>query len=339
MKVDGGVGWNLNTVGAQARELEAMGYSGIQTAETAHDPFLPLAFAAQETSTVDLITGIAVAFSRTPMLLAHLGHDLNAAAEGRFVLGLGSQIRPHITKRFSMPWSSPAARMREFILAMRAIWANWHTGEPLQFTGKFYTHTLMTPFFAPTNNEHGAPRVFLAAVGPLMTEVAGEVADGIIVHAFTTEKYLRETTLPALERGFAKARAAGVDKSFANFEVSYPCFVVTGRDEQEVEAAKVATARQIAFYGSTPAYKPVLDSIDAGDLQPQLNAMSKQGRWAEMGTLIDDTMIREFAVMGAPEHIAGEIKTRYGDIVDRTSAAYAQLPKADQARIIAELSD
>ena len=339
MKVDGGVGWNLNTVGAQARELEAMGYSGIQTAETAHDPFLPLAFAALETSTVDLITGIAVAFSRTPMLLAHLGHDLNAAAEGRFVLGLGSQIRPHITKRFSMPWSSPAARMREFILAMRAIWANWHNGEPLQFTGKFYTHTLMTPFFAPTNNEHGAPRVFLAAVGPLMTEVAGEVADGIIVHAFTTEKYLRETTLPALERGFAKARAAGVDKSFANFEVSYPCFVVTGRDEQEVEAAKVATARQIAFYGSTPAYKPVLDSIDAGDLQPQLNAMSKQGRWAEMGTLIDDTMIREFAVMGAPEHIAGEIKTRYGDIVDRTSAAYAQLPKADQARIIAELSD
>ena len=338
MKVDGGVGWNLKTVGAQARELEAMGYSGIQTAETAHDPFLPLAFAALETSTVDLITGIAVAFSRTPMLLAHLGHDLNVAAEGRFVLGLGSQIRPHITKRFSMPWSSPAARMREFILAMRAIWANWHTGEALQFTGKFYTHTLMTPFFAPTNNEHGAPRVFLAAVGPLMTEVAGEVADGIIVHAFTTEKYLRETTLPALERGFAKARAAGVDKSFANFEVSYPCFVVTGRDEQEVELAKVATARQIAFYGSTPAYKPVLDSIGAGELQPQLNKMSKQGRWAEMGTLIDDTMIGEFAVMGAPERIAGEIKSRYGDIVDRTSAAYAQLPKADQAMIIGELT-
>ena len=338
MKVDGGVGWNLKTVGAQARELEAMGYSGSQTAETAHDPFLPLAFAALETSTVDLITGIAVAFSRTPMLLAHLGHDLNVAAEGRFVLGLGSQIRPHITKRFSMPWSSPAARMREFILAMRAIWANWHTGEPLQFTGKFYTHTLMTPFFAPTNNEHGAPRVFLAAVGPLMTEAAGEVADGIIVHAFTTEKYLRETTLPALERGFAKARAAGVDKSFANFEVSYPCFVVTGRDEQEVEAAKVATARQIAFYGSTPAYKPVLDSIGAGELQQELNTMSKQGRWAEMGTLIDDGMIGEFAVIGAPERIAGEIKSRYGDIVDRTSAAYAQLPKADQARIIGELT-
>lgn len=338
MKVDGGVGWNLSTVGAQARELEEMGYSGIQTAETAHDPFLPLAFAAQDTETVDLITGIAVAFSRTPMLLAQLGHDLNAAAEGRFVLGLGSQIRPHITKRFSMPWSSPAARMREFILAMRAIWATWHRGEPLQFNGKFYTHTLMTPFFTPANNDHGAPRVFLAAVGPLMTEVAGEVADGIIVHAFTTEKYLRETTLPALERGFEKARAAGVEKSFDNFEVSYPCFVVTGRDEQEMAAAKVATTRQIAFYGSTPAYKPVLDSIGAGELQPQLNTMSKQGRWAEMGTLIDESMMRQFAVVGEPARIATEIKTRFGDIVDRTSAAYAQLPKDDRARIVAELT-
>ena len=228
MKVDGGVGWDLKRVGAQAQELEDMGYSGIQSAETGHDPFLPLAFAAQHTTTVDLITGIAVAFARTPMVLAHIGHDLNATSEGRFVLGLGSQIRAHITKRFSMPWSSPAARMREFILAMRAIWATWHKGEPLQFTGKFYTHTLMTPFFTPTNNEFGAPRVFLAAVGPLMTEVAGEVADGIIVHAFTTEKYLRETTLPALERGFAKARAKGEEKSRSNFEISYPCFVVTG---------------------------------------------------------------------------------------------------------------
>ena len=338
MKVDGGVGWQLDAVGNEARALEEMGYSGIQTAETAHDPFLPLAFAAQTTSKVDLITGIAVAFSRTPMLLAQLGHDLNAASEGRFVLGLGSQIRAHITKRFSMPWSSPAARMREFILAMRAIWANWHDGEPLAFTGKFYTHTLMTPFFAPDNNEHGAPRVFLAAVGPLMTEVAGEVADGIIVHAFTTEKYLRETTIPALERGFAKAHAAGVEKSFDNFEVSYPCFVVTGRDEAEMAKAKALTTRQIAFYGSTPAYKPVLDSIGAGELQPELNAMSKQGRWAEMGELIDDAMMAKFAVVGEPDAIAAEIKSRFGDIVQRTSAAYGGLPKADRARIVAELA-
>ena len=338
MKVDGGIGWDLDTAGAQAQDLEALGYSGIQSAETAHDPFLPLAFAAKATSRVDLITGIAVAFARTPMLLAHLGHDLNAASNGRFVLGLGSQIRAHITRRFHMPWSSPAARMREFILAMRAIWATWHRGEPLRFTGRFYSHTLMTPFFTPTNTEHGAPRVFLAAVGPLMTEVAGEVADGIIVHAFTTEKYLRETTLPALERGFAKARAKGEEKSRANFEISYPCFVVTGRDERELAAAEQATRRQIAFYGSTPAYKPVLDSIDAGELQPRLNAMSKEGRWAEMGELIDADTTRKFAIVTEPARIAAEIKARFGDVVDRTSAAYAQLPRQDRERIVRELT-
>ena len=333
MKVDGGVGWDLSSAGAQALELEEMGYSGILSAETSHDPFLPLAFAAQHTKEVDLITGIAVAFARTPMILANIGHDLNATSKGRFVLGLGSQIRPHITKRFSMPWSSPAARMREFILAMRAIWANWYDGESLEFTGKFYTHTLMTPFFTPTNNDYGAPRVFLAAVGPRMTEVAGEVADGIIIHAFTTEKYLREVTIPAIERGLEKS-----GRSRDDFEISYPCFVITGRDEKELAEAKVATKRQIAFYGSTPAYKPVLENIGAGDLQGELNTMSKQGRWAEMGTLIDDEMMSAFAVEGEPDAIAENILSRYGDIVDRTSAAYAQLPKTDRLKIIEKLT-
>ena len=333
MKVDGGVGWDLNTVGAQARELEEMGYSGILSAETAHDPFFPLLVAAQNTRQVDLITGIAVAFARTPMILANIGHDLNAASEGRFVLGLGSQIRPHITKRFSMPWSSPAARMREFILAMRAIWANWYDGEDLAFTGKFYTHTLMTPFFTPGNTEFGAPRVFLAAVGPRMTEVAGEVADGMIVHAFTTRKYLRETTLPALERGFSKAGRKRED-----FEISYPVFVVTGETEEALEQAKVSTRRQIGFYGSTPAYRPVLESIGAGDLQGELNTLSKQGRWEEMGELIDDAMLAEFAVIGEPASIAGQILERYGDIIHRTSAAYAQLGKEARAGIIDRLT-
>ncbi len=333
MKVDGGVGWELDTVGAQAQELEEMGYSGVMTAETSHDPFFPLLVAAQNTSRVDLMTSIAVAFARTPMVLANIGHDLNAASRGRFVLGLGSQIKPHITKRFSMPWSSPAARMREFILAMRAIWASWHQGEPLAFTGKFYTHTLMTPFFTPTNNEYGAPRVFLAAVGPKMTEVAGEVADGVIIHAFSTEKYIRETTLPALERGFAKAGRKRKD-----FEISYPVFVVTGKSEEDLAQAKVATRQQIAFYGSTPAYKPVLDSIGAGELQGELNAMSKQGRWEEMGGLIDESMLKAFAVIGEPQTIAGQIVDRYGDIIDRTSAAYAHIAKEDRANIIAELT-
>ena len=333
MKVDGGVGWELDKVGAQAQELEEMGYSGILTAETAHDPFFPLLVAAQHTERVDLMTSIAVAFARTPMILANIGHDLNAVSKGRFILGLGSQIRPHITKRFSMPWSSPAARMREFVLAMRAIWSSWHEGKPLEFAGKFYTHTLMTPFFTPTDTQYGAPRVFLAAVGPKMTEVAGEVADGVIIHAFTTEKYLRETTLPALERGFEKG-----GKTRKDFEITYPVFVVTGKTDQEIEETKTSISRQIAFYGSTPAYKPVLDSIGVGDLQGELNRMSKQGRWEEMGTLITEDILNEFAVVGRPAEIPDQIQARYGDIIDRTSAAYANIPKEDRAGIIRKLT-
>lgn len=323
MKVDTGITWDLGKAGPEARELEALGYTGLKAIETAHDPFLPLLAAAYNTRSVDLITGIAVAFARTPMTLAQLGHDLNAASGGRFILGLGSQIRPHITKRFSMPWSAPAARMREFILALRAIWDCWHAGRPLDFNGEFYTHTLMTPFFTPTNTEYGAPKVFLAAVGPRMTEVAGEVADGLIVHGFTTASYLREVTLPALERGLAKA-----GKSRADFEISYPVFSITGRDERELDAAAQQMRQQVAFYGSTPAYKPVLDSIGAGEIQPTLNAMSKQGDWAAMGELITDDILGEFAVRGEPAAIAAQIEARYGDMIDRTSAAYATLDAA-----------
>ena len=333
MKVDGSIGTNLDKVPAQAKALEEAGMSGVTTAETAHDPFFPLLVAAQNTERVDLMTSIAVAFARTPMTLANVGHDLNQYSKGRFVLGLGSQIRAHITKRFSMPWSNPAPRMREFILAMRAIWANWHDQEPLQFTGRFYSHTLMTPFFAPVNNQYGPPRVFLAAVGPRMTEVAGEVADGIIVHPFTTQKYMRETTLPALERGWAKS-----EKKREDFEISYPGFVVTGNTEEEMQAAAIAAKRQIAFYGSTPAYKSVLESIGVGDMQSELNTMSKQGRWEEMGTLITDDIMKEFAVVAEPDKVAEGILSRYGDIVDRSSAAYGGIPEDQQASIISKLT-
>ena len=205
MRVDGGLMGDLSGVPGHAKRLESLGYHGAVTAETSHDPFFPLLLAAQETQDIELVTSIAVAFSRTPMNLANIGHDLNSFSKGRFVLGLGSQIRPHITKRFSMPWSKPAARMREFISAMHAIWDCWHNGTRLSFEGDFYTHSLMTPMFTPLDTEYGAPKVFLAAVGPLMTEVAGEVADGVIIHAFTNEKYLREVTLPALGKGLAKA--------------------------------------------------------------------------------------------------------------------------------------
>lgn len=329
MKVDAIITWDLNKAGNEARELEEMGYAGLKSAETAHDPFLPLLAAAQTTSTIDLMTGIAVAFARSPMTVANVGHDLNAASNGRLVVGLGSQIKPHIEKRYSMPWSSPAARMREFVLAMRAIWATWHEGEPMEFIGKFYRHTLMTPFFTPTNIEHGAPKVYLAAVGPLMTEVAGEVADGMLVHGFTTEAYLRNVTLPALERGFAKS-----GRKRESFELVYPVFSVTGRDEKEIAAADKKMRQQVAFYGSTPAYKGVLDSIGVGELQPELNAMSKQGRWEEMGELIDDGVLDKFSVRGGAADLAVQIKARYGDIIDRTAASYANMGHEERVAFI-----
>ena len=321
MKVDGGLMGDLAAAPAQARRLESLGYHGAITAETAHDPFFPLLLAAQETEKIELMTSIAVAFSRTPMNLANIGHDLNSFSKGRFILGLGSQIRPHITKRFSMPWSKPAARMREFISAMRAIWDCWHNGTPLTFQGEFYTHSLMTPMFTPTDTQYGAPKVFLAAVGPLMTEVAGEVADGVLMHAFTTEKYFREVTLPAVEKGLAKA-----GRSRDDFQVSYPGFFVTGRTEEEFNASKLATCKQIAFYGSTPAYAPVLGVHGWGDLQPELNRLSKQGKWDEMGTLITDEILDQFAIVGEPDEIPGRFKARWGGLVDRTTGA---LPARD----------
>ncbi len=318
MKIDGGLMGDLGEAGRQGAKLESLGYNGAVTAETSHDPFFPLLLAAQETQAIELTTSIAVAFSRTPMNLANIGHDLNSFSKGRFILGLGSQIRPHITKRFSMPWSKPAARMREFISAMRAIWACWHEGQPLQFDGDFYTHSLMTPVFTPLDTQYGAPKVFLAAVGPLMTEVAGEVADGVIIHAFTTEKYLREVTLPAVEKGLAKA---GRDRS--DFEVSYPGFVVTGNTEEAFETNKQAVKKQIAFYGSTPAYAPVLGIHGWGDLQPELNGLSKQGRWDDMADLITDDILSEFAVVGEPEAAVDLFKSRYGSLVDRTMGNFA----------------
>jgi probable F420-dependent oxidoreductase len=317
MKVDGGIPADLAGAGAQAAELEAGGYSGAWTAETSHDPFLPLLLAAEHTSEIELGTSIAVAFARNPMTLANLAWDLQAYSQGRFILGLGSQIKPHITKRFSMPWSQPAARMRELILAIRAIWDAWLTGGRLDFRGDFYSHTLMTPFFAPNPADldgFGVPRVFLAGVGERMTEVAGEVADGFLCHGFTTEKYLREVSIPALERGRGTA-----GRTMDGFEIAGSTFVVTGTDDAELAAAAKGTRQQIAFYGSTPAYRPVLELHGWGGLQDELNALSKQGKWAEMGDLIDDEILGTFAVVGPPEAIAPELLRRYGDVISRVT--------------------
>jgi len=321
VKVDGGAGLgvSLTEVAQLAVDQEANGYDGFWTAETSHDPFLPLLLAAEHTSTIELGTAIAVAFARNPMTLANTAWDLQAYS-GRFILGLGSQIKPHITKRFSMEWSKPAARMREMIQAIHAIWDCWNGGGKLNFRGDFYSHTLMTPFFDPGPNPHGDPRIFLAGVGPLMTKVAGEVADGFICHGFTTERFLREVTLPALAEGRQRS-----GKSMDGFEISGPSFVVTGNNEEEMAAAAASTRQQIAFYGSTPAYRPVLDLHGWGDLQDDLNRLSKLGDWETMGTLIDDDILNTFAVVGEPESVAPELKKRFGDVIQRISfyAPYA----------------
>ncbi len=334
MKVDVGIGHQLAKIPATVRKMEAAGYDGVRTAEMNHDPFFPLLLAAEHSEKLELATSIAVAFARSPMNLANIGHDLNAYSKGRFTLGLGSQIKPHITKRFSMQWGAPAAQMRELVLAMRAIWANWYDGEALEFVGKYYRHTLMTPAFTPEDTTYGAPRVVLAAVGPAMTEVAGEVADGMIIHPFSNIPYINSVTMPAIEAGLAKA-----GRSREDFELSYSCFVITGRDEEEFAASKKAAQERIAFYGSTPAYKGVLDAIGCGDLQAELNVMSKQGRWKEMGTLIDDDMLQQFGVMGEPQEIAPQMLARYGAFVDRTSTSFPVSDEDQRAAIVQALRD
>lgn len=332
MKVDAGLPNKLEGIADRVKQLEAAGYDGVRTAEMNHDPFFPLLLAAEHSNKLEIATSIAVAFARSPMNLANIAHDLNAYSKGRFTLGLGSQIKPHITKRFSMQWGAPAAQMRELVLAMRAIWANWYDGEPLQFVGKHYQHTLMTPAFTPENKEFGAPKVILAAVGPKMTEVSGEVADGMIIHPFSTLPFIRSTTLPAIDAGLAKAGRKRDD-----FEISYSPMVVTGRDGAELAASKKAITERIAFYGSTPAYRGVLESIGVGELQSELNAMSKQGRWEEMGTLITDDILAEFAVVGEPNEIAPQMLKRYGDFADRTSASFPISDDQQRQEIIASL--
>jgi len=323
MLVDGGIGAELARAGAAAADQEALGFDGIWAAETNHDPFLALTLAAEHTDRVELGTSIAVAFARNPMTLAQTAYNLNAFAEGRFRLGLGSQIKAHITRRFSMPWSHPAPRMREFVLAMQAIWASWSEGTTLDFRGDFYEHTLMTPFFDPGPNSFGAPPVFLAAVGELMTKVAGEVADGMLCHGFTTESYMRDITLPALGAGLD---ASG--RTRADVQLSLPAFVVTGANEEEMAAAASGVRGQIAFYGSTPAYRGVLEHHGWGDLQTELKPLSKEGRWAEMGERIDDDMLETFAVVAEPDAVGDALLARFGDLVDRISfyAPYRSAP-------------
>ena len=312
MLIDGTLSPDLAGVAEESRTGEDLGYDGLWVAEVANDPFLPLALAAANTQHVTLGTSIAVAFARNPMTIAMAAHDLQRQSGGRFVLGLGSQIKPHITKRFSMPWTRPAARMREFVLAVHAIFTAWNDQAPLRFDGEFYTHTLMTPFFAQTPIPQGPPPIYLAAVGPAMTKVAGEVADGLFIHPFTTRRYLDQVTVPGITAALA---AAG--RARDTFTVCLPGLVVTGRDEREMSAARDAVRLQLAFYASTPAYRPVLAAHGWEQAQDELNVLSKQGEWGRMPALIDDGMLRTLAVVAEPQDLAAEISQRYGDIVDR----------------------
>ena len=326
MLVDGGLSFRSDDVGAEARELELAGYDGAWSAETGHDPLMIVAGAATTTTTLELGTGIVVAFARSPMITATMANDVQLFSHGRLLLGLGSQIKPHIEKRYSMPWSHPAPRMREYILAMRAIWACWHEGVALNFRGEYYRHTLMSPFFNPGPNPYGAPQVYLAAVGELMTEVAGEVADGLLVHPFSTERYIREVTLPALERGLAKS-----GREIENFPISFSGLIATGDTDEELADAIRRVRGQIAFYGSTPAYRGVLELHGWGDLQSELNTLSKTGEWEKMGELIDDDVLDAFSVVAKPNDVGAVVRSRLNDVISRFGI-YAPYALSDDAR-------
>ena len=314
---------NPEQAGALFRNLEEIGYDGAFSFETKHDPFLPLAVAAGATERMQLGTAIAIAFARNPMTLANIGYDLQVATQGRFILGLGSQIRPHIVNRYSSVWSKPARRMREMVLAIRAIWDAWQGGSPLEFTGEFYRHTLMTPAFDPGPNPFGPPRVFLAGVQPRMTEVAGEVADGFIAHPFATRRSLQESTMESLQRGL---RSSGRDRD--QLEVVCVTLVATGSDAGEVNRNKEVVRKQLAFYGSTPAYRPTLDTHGWGDLQPALNALSKQGRWDDMAGLISDEILEAVAVVGLRADVPRLLHQRLDGLADSVSIENTRAPDA-----------
>lgn len=331
VKIDAGMmTTNPRDAIALAERLEGINFDGAYTFEGAHDPFLPLAMAATSTQRLELFTSIAVGFARNPMTLANTAWDLQLASEGRFILGLGSQIRPHIQKRYSMPWSRPAARMREMIQAMRAIFDCWENDVPLNFEGEFYTHTLMTPIFSPGPHPHGLPPIYLAAFGPRMTEVAGEVADGFMAHPVSTPDSLRANSLPALHRGIETAGRTPGDVT-----VSVQVIVCMGDTDEELDTARLRARGQLAFYCSTPAYRPTLDVHGWGDLQPELNAMSKRGEWGPMTELITDEILETITVVGTPEHAAGELQRRYGSLADRICPSDYGSNLDHQARLVA----
>lgn len=331
-KIDGPFYAQLDNAADEARRMAAIGYDGVYTLEGNSDPFLPLLLASEHAPTMAISTGIAVAFPRNPAHLAYQAWDLHKFSKGKFALGLGSQIKPHIEKRFGCAFDPPVARMREHIEAIKAFFRCWQYGEKLDYQGKYCQHTLMTPMFDAGPNPYGIPPVYLGALGPKMTELAGEVADGWIVHPFNNPVFLRDVGLPALRVGQAKR------SSQQDFCISVTAMIITGETEQAFNAAKESVRSLLGFYGSTPAYKPPMDAIGKGDLQPLLNRLSKEGQWQQLASYVDDEFLQAFAIMGEPSQIAGMLKQRYGDLADRLSiyAPYAA-PDSLWQSIIADI--
>jgi probable F420-dependent oxidoreductase len=297
---------DLRLVGDAARAAEAAGFDGVVTLENRHEPFLALGVAAATTERLSLATGVAIAFPRSPMVTASTSWDLQLASRGRFVLGLGPQVRAHNENRFSVPWTPPVPRLREYVKALRAIWRTWETGAPLRFEGEHYRFTLMTPNFTPESLHLPPVPVTLAAVGPYSLKLAGEVADGVRLHAFCTRRYLETTVMPRLEAGWQKS-----GRKRETFEIHGGGFIATGPDDKTV-AEKVDWVRmRIGFYGSTPSYWPVLEAHGLGDLGRKLNTMSKQGQWAAMTREISDDVVRLFAAVGTHREIAAAIAERF----------------------------
>ena len=332
--IDGTVGGNIRGVVEQVRAAGDCRLDGVWTTETSRSPFLPLMLAAEHAPSLKVGTSVAVAFARSPMTLAAEANDLQAFSRGRFMLGIGSQVKAHVERRFNMPWSQPARRMAEYIAALRAIWESWQQGTPLRFGGDFYQFSLMTPMFTPEPHRFGPPPILLAAVGPQMTSVAATAADGLIVHGFTTEQYLREVTLPPVRTALERA-----SKDRAGFTVSYPGLVATGESEQELVRAIGAVRQQIAFYGATPAYAPVLELHGWRDLHDELHRLSLLGEWTAMTTLIDADVLDAFAIVGTPEEAGSMIVRRYGELVDRfTLYTPYELGWRARARLVAAAS-
>jgi probable F420-dependent oxidoreductase len=319
---------SLRDVPAAARKAEEIGYDGVVTSQTGHDPFLPLALAAEHTQRVSLGTAVAIAFPLSPTSLAHIAWDLQALSGGRLLLGLGSQVKGHIVRRFGIPYAPPGPRMREYILALRAVWDCWQNGTKLNFQGDHYNLTLMTPYFNPGPIEQPHVRVYISAVNPYMLRLAGELCDGVRLHAFNTAKYTREMILPNIEAGALKA-----GRRLSDIDICGGSFLVTGETEQEMEQAKQAVKTQVSFYGSTRTYRGVFDAHGWGDVCPQLHELSTQGRWAEMANLITDEMLEEFAIVSRYDGLVEKIKARWGGIVNSTGFAIPIRKPADEERL------